>query len=169
LPAASSPMVATFSVTSSLLATRAGGGVNLDLDWTILVQIAFILVLWAVLKPMLFDPMLKLFEEREKRIEGAIKKARRIDEESADAKAKYDDAMTKARGEGTAEREKLRSESLRKESELLTVVRAETQKTVDAGRGETQKEVDVTRTNLAPHTRGLAKELAGRVLGREVS
>jgi F-type H+-transporting ATPase subunit b len=162
-------MVATFSVTSSALGTHAAGGVNLDLDGTFLVQVVFILVLWAVLKPILFNPLLKLFEEREKRIEGAIKKARRIDEESAEARAQYDDVMAKARGEGSAEREKLRAESLRKESELLTQVRAETQKTVDQGRGETQKEVDATRVNLAPHTRGLAKELAQRVLGREVA
>jgi F-type H+-transporting ATPase subunit b len=121
-------MVAAFSVTSSQLAASASlvraGGVNLDFDATLLVQVVFLIVLWAVLKPMLFDPLLKLFEEREKRIEGAIKKARRIDEQSAEAKAQYDDAMTKARAEGSAERETVRGEGLRKESEILAGVRA---------------------------------------------
>ena len=161
-------MVAAFSVTSSQLAA-ASGGVNLDFDATLFVQVGFIIVLWAVLKPVLFDPLLKLFEEREKRIEGAIKKARRIDEQSAEAKAQYDDAMTKARAEGSAEREKVRGEGLRKESEILAAVRAEVQKGLDVARQQTQKEVDATRTDLAPHTAALARHVAGRVLGREVS
>ena len=142
---------------------------NLDFDWTLVVQIGFILLLWAVLKPMLFDPLLKLYEEREKKTEGTIKRARRIDEESAESKAKYDDLMAKARAEGSAVRERLRGESVRKESELLSKVRAETQKTVDASRAETQKDVDGTRTALAPHTQSIARDLATRVLGRPVS
>ena len=50
-----------------------------------LVLVALFLILLIVLKPLLFDPLLQLFEEREKRIEGAKLTARRIDEESATA------------------------------------------------------------------------------------
>jgi F-type H+-transporting ATPase subunit b len=162
-------MIATFLVTSSQLTDRAAGGVNLDFDATLFVQVGFILLLWVVLEPMLFQPMLKLFREREKRTEGAIKAARRIDEESAEAKSKYDDVMSQARAEATSLREKLRAESLRKESELLSKVRSETQKTLDVAREETKKDVDATRTSLQPHTRAIAKDLATRLLGREVS
>jgi F-type H+-transporting ATPase subunit b len=162
-------MLATFSLTSSHVMSSAAGGVNLDFDATLLVQVGFIVVLWLVLKPVLFDPMLKLFEEREKRIEGAIKRARKIDEESAEAMTRYNDVVSKARAEGAAEREKLRAEGLRKESDLLTAVRNETQKRVDAERATIQKEVAATRSNLAPHTTQLAKDFAKRVLGREVA
>lgn len=162
-------MVATFSLMSSNVMSTAAGGVNLDFDATLLVQVGFILVLWLVLKPLLFDPMLKLFEEREKRIEGAIKKARKIDEESAERKAQFDEAMAKARAEGAAERDKLTAESRRKENELLSKVRAETQKKIDDARAAIQKDVASTRTSLAPHTNALAKDFAKRVLGREVA
>jgi F-type H+-transporting ATPase subunit b len=162
-------MVATFLVTSSQLThTHAAGGVNLDFDATLLVQVVLILVLWAVLKPVLFDPMLKLFEEREKRIEGAIKKARRIDEQSAEAKAEYDQVMNQARNAGTTEREKLRSEGVRKESALLAKIRGETQQTMEQARAETMREVDATRSALTPHAQELAKDLATRVLGRQI-
>jgi F-type H+-transporting ATPase subunit b len=157
-------ILATFSLTSA----RAGG-VNLDFDATLFVQVGFIIVLWLVLKPVLFDPMLKLFEEREKRIEGAIKKARRIDEESAEAMTAYNEQVGKARAEGAAEREKLRAQGLRTESDLLTQVRVETQKKVDEARAQIQKEVATARAGLQPHTRELAKDFAKRVLGREVS
>jgi len=160
-------MVATFLLRSSEVS--AGGGVNLDFDGTVLVQVAFILILWAVLKPLLFDPLLKLYEEREKRIEGTKRRARRIDLESAEAKADYDDQMNKARAEGAAIREKLRAAGLRKESELLTKVRGEVQHTVDEARTETQREAEKTRAALVPHTQEIARDLAARVLGREVS
>ncbi len=162
-------MLATFSLTSSHVMSSAAGGVNLDFDATLLVQVGFIIVLWLVLKPVLFDPMLKLFEEREKRIEGAIKRARKIDEESAEAMTQYNEVVSKARAEGATEREKLRAEGLRKENDLLTRVRNETQKRVDAERATIQKEVAATRSDLAPHTTALAKDFAKRVLGREVA
>ena len=113
--------------------------------------------------------MLRLFEEREKRIEGAIKKARKIDESSAEAMTEYNEAMAKARAEGEAEREKLRAESVRKENDLLAKVRGETQARVDAARAETEKELPATRDQLVPHTQTIARDLAKRVLGREVN
>ena len=65
-----------------LLAAGAPQAINVDVDWTFLVQLGLIVALMLVLKPLLFDPMLKLFEEREKRIEGAKVQARHIDDKS---------------------------------------------------------------------------------------
>ena len=162
-------MVASFLVKSSQLGEAAAGGVTLDFDATLFVQAAFVLVLWLVLKPLLFDPMLKLFEERENRYEGVIKKARRIDDKSIAAKADYDGALAKARAEGSQLREKLRAESLRNESALLAKTRAETQKNVDEARAAAEREVSATRSALAPHARDIARDLATRVLGRPLS
>jgi len=158
-------MLATALTTSK----AAEGGVNLDFDSTLFVQVGFIIVLWLVLKPLLFDPMLKLFEEREARIEGAMKKARRIDEKSATAMAEYEDALAKGRAEGEAEREKLRAEGVRKENDLLAKVRGDAQQRIDGARADIEKDVTATRTALAPHTASIARDLAKRVLGREVS
>ena len=169
-------MALVFSLTSSNVVSfsvsggdAAAGGVNLDFDATLFVQVGFIIVLWLVLKPLLFDPMLKLFEEREKRIEGAIKRARKIDEESADAMTSYNEQVAKARAEGAVEREKLRAEGLRKESDLLGKVRTDTQKKVDEARAQMQKDVAAVRASLQPQTKELAKDFAKRVLGREVT
>src|ERR1700722_4943322 len=86
------------------------GGVVVDLDVTLVGQVVLILFLLAVMKPLLFDPMLKLFEEREKRIDGAKVQARRMDEASAGALTKYESEMQRARAAGNAERDKLRAE-----------------------------------------------------------
>ena len=80
------------SLDSGLLAA-APQAISVDFDATFLVQLVLFTGLTLVLKPLLFDPMLKLFEERERRIDGAKLQARKIDEKSATALAKYETEM----------------------------------------------------------------------------
>src|SRR6186713_1618042 len=116
------------SVSTTLLASleasafSEGGGVNVDLDASLVVQIAIFVVLLVVLKPLLFDPMLKLFEEREKRIEGTRHAASKEDERSAKALAKYEGILAKAREAGAAERDALRAEGLKREADIMSRV-----------------------------------------------
>ncbi len=150
-------------------ALAGGGGVNVDFDKTLLVQVVLFVALWLILKPLLFDPMLKLFEEREKRIEGAIEEARKIDLKSVAAKTTYDEALNKARAEGASERDRLRGEGLKKENDLLGQARSETQAKLEAGRKQAQAQLGQAKQELAGERTKLARELAARVLGREVS
>jgi F-type H+-transporting ATPase subunit b len=143
----------------------------IDVDATpslFLIQLALFVGLTLVLKPVLFDPMLKLFEEREKRIDGAKVQARHIDEKSATALAEYEAAMAKARAAANAEREKLRAEGAKAENEILAKVRATTAATVETGKKRTQEEAARVRASLQTETSALARELASKVLGREV-
>jgi F-type H+-transporting ATPase subunit b len=147
---------------------NAGGAVDVDFDLTVVGQIVLFLVLMAILKPILFDPMLKLFEEREKRIDGAKLQARKTDEASAGALAKYENALLDARNTANAEREKLRAEGLKTENEILAKVRAATASTLEAGRKHTEADVRQVRGTLPGTANQLALDIAGRVLGREV-
>ena len=79
--------------------------ISVDFDATFLVQVVLFVGLTLFLKPYLFDPMLNLFEERERRIDGAKLAARKMDEASAAALTKYETEMKKARSAGNAERE----------------------------------------------------------------
>jgi F-type H+-transporting ATPase subunit b len=135
---------------ASSASSRAEGGVDVDFDATILVQIAFIVLLLVLLKPVLFDPMLKLFEEREKKIDGAKLQARRLDEKSATALGEYEAALSKVRSAANVEKEKLRTEGQKQESDLLADVRKKTEASMEKGRKQIQE------------------DLASRVLGREV-
>ena len=145
------------------------GGIEVDFDWTILGQIGLFLVLLVSLKPLLFDPMLKLFEERERRIEGARKKAREIDDQSAGALANYEVAMAQARVEGNTQREKIRGEGVAQESALLSMVRLETMRQADEGKQVALAELTKVRQSLKAQVPDMARDLAKRVLGREIA
>jgi F-type H+-transporting ATPase subunit b len=145
------------------------GGVEVDFQlWPILVQVGIVLVLMILLKPALFDPMLRLFEERERRIDGAKVLARRLDEESAGALTKYEREMAAARAAGNVERDKLRVEGQKAEAEILARVRASTAQTLEVGRKKAEEEARAVRTALTADAAQISKELASRVLGREV-
>ena len=152
----------------TLHASVKEGAVNVDFDATVLVQMALFFLLSLMLKPLLFDPMLKLFAEREKRIEGAKLEARKTDDASAQALSKYENAMAAARAAAGAEREKLRAEGQKAENEILTSVRATTAKSLEAGRKQTGGDADKVRGDLGPQVKLLAADLASRALGREV-
>jgi F-type H+-transporting ATPase subunit b len=144
------------------------GAVNVDFDLSIVVQVVFFVFLLIVLKPLLFDPMLKLFEAREMRIDGAKLQARRMDEASAGALTKYENEMKLARASANAERDKLRGEGLKTEAEILAKVREKTAKALEEGRARVHGEVEIARSALVQDGATLAKDLAARVLGREV-
>ena len=156
----------TDSLTDSLRAS--GQAVVVDFDLTLFGQVALFMVLLLILKPVLFDPMLKLFEEREKRIMGAKLQARKLDEGSAGALTKYESEMQKARGAGNAVRERLRADGAKTENEILAKVRESTAASTEAGRKKLAEEIAAARTALRAEASALSKELAVRVLGREV-
>jgi F-type H+-transporting ATPase subunit b len=156
------------SAATAALSLRAEGGVEVDFDASLFIQMGLFIVLMLALKPLLFDPMLKLFEERERRIEGAKVQARHIDERSANALTEYETKMGAARAQATAEGDKLRAEGAKAEAELLAKVRASTAAALEQGKARAQEEAAKVRTALKGESQGLAKDLASRVLGREV-
>jgi F-type H+-transporting ATPase subunit b len=113
--------------------------------------------------------MMRLFEEREKRIEGTRHQATKEDERSAKALAKYEAVLAKARDAGATERDALRAEGIKREQDLMSAVRAEVAETLERGRAEIAEEARVARQQLKSEARELGREMASRVLGREVS
>jgi F-type H+-transporting ATPase subunit b len=158
---------ATTSLVS--LARAAQGAVDVDFDKTVFIQAALFLILLFVIKPLLLDPMLKLFEERERRIDGAKLEARKMDEASAGALSKFEAEMNKVRASANAERDKVRAEALKAESELLGKVRERTATKLESGRKANSEEEKRARSSLEAESRELARLLASRALGREVT
>jgi F-type H+-transporting ATPase subunit b len=151
-----------------LLFAAAPQAITVDVDGTFIVQLVLFVGLTLILKPILFDPMLKLFEEREKRIDGAKLQARKIDEKSATALAKYEGEMAKARAAAGADRDTIRAEALKREQEILAQTRAATSKVLEDGKRAAYAEAERARAALRGEAAQMARDLASRVLGREV-
>ena len=97
----------------------AAGGVEMDFDRTMLVQMALFVLLIAVLSPLLFKPVLRLFEERERRTEGARSDARQMQDKAENLLVRYQAKLEDVKRVATQERERLRTETLQLESRIL--------------------------------------------------
>jgi F-type H+-transporting ATPase subunit b len=147
----------------------AAGAVNIDFDLTFVAQMVVFALLIVVLKPLVFDPVLKLFEEREKRTDGAKADAREMQEKAGALLRKYEHELEKVHAVAAEERDRIRAETAKLEAEQMHEARTIAAKIVDEGRTRIDKEVQAVRFQLGQSSERLARDIATRVLGREVS
>lgn len=143
--------------------------ISVDFDLTFVAQFLLFATFITLLKPLLFDPLLRVFEERERRTEGAKKEARAMDEEAGELLKQYEAEMEKVRREAGAEREKLRAETAKLEAKIMAEARAETALVIETGKARIAGEVEDLRKELERMKPELAAQIASRILGREVA
>lgn len=146
----------------------ASGGVSIDFDRTVLVQMALFVLLMLVLAPTLFGPLLRLFEERERRTEGARAEAREMQERAGELLLRYQTELGRVQQVAAVERERLRTETMRLEAKILEEAHVATAALVEQGRNRLNVETARIRTELDSKTRQISAEIAKSVMGREV-
>jgi len=142
--------------------------INVDFDPTFIAQFILFTTFVVVLRPLLFDPLLRVFEEREKRTEGAKEQARAMDAKAGDLLTRYEAELEKVRREANQEREKLRREAKELEAKIMAEARTESARILETGKARIAAEVEQMRKELREAQPVLASEIASRVLGREV-
>ncbi|HEY1535108.1 MAG TPA: ATP synthase F0 subunit B [Polyangiaceae bacterium] len=149
-------------------ATRAmaGGGVPLDFDRSVLLQVVVFAVLIVVLKPLLFDPVLKVFALREERTEGARATARELQEKAGELLRKYEKELERVQQVAAEERELLRSETSKLEAEILRDAREVTTRIVEDGRKKIETEVNSIRVAVGAESEKVAQMIVERVVGQ---
>jgi F-type H+-transporting ATPase subunit b len=143
--------------------------INLALDLTFLAQLALFGVFVSLLKPLLFDPLLRVFEERERRTQGAKEEARAMDDEAGVLLRRYEGELARVRREAGVERERLRAEATRLEAQIMIEAREETARILEAGKARTAAEVGELRVQLDGQKAELAAQIAARIVDREVA
>jgi len=141
----------------------------IDLDGTVLVQFALFLILFVIANRLLFQPYLRLRERRKAGIEGARAEAERM---SAQAEAKlvdYDKQLAAARNRANDEGRKVRADAAAHEKAVTDTARGEAQKALDEAAARVRAETEAARLQLLPQASALARQIASKLLGREVA
>ena len=151
------------------LTTLAAAHPLIDIDGTVFVQFGLFLILLVVANKLLFQPYLQLRERRKAGIEGARAEAERM-AASADSKlADYEKQLAAARNRANEEGRKLRAEATTHEKDVTDKARAEAQKSIDEATAKMKQETEAARLQLLPQASTLAKQIATKLLGREVA
>ena len=151
-----------------ILGAAMAGGISIDFDKTFILQMIIFAGLIVVLKPLLIDPVLRVFEEREKRTDGARAEARGMQEQAGELLRRYEKELEKVGQVASRERDLIRGETSKLEAEIIGEARAVTNRMVEEGRRKLESEVASVRSEIGTQSGQMARDIAQRVLGREV-
>ena len=141
----------------------------ISVDFSLVVQIALFLVLWSILRKVLFGPVGRLMAERERRTEGTQAEARSMTEEGKELQAQYDAAIANARAEGEAIKGEIREEALKARNAIVSQGREAAARKVQEMREEVRRELEAARGVAAQDAETLARQMAEKVLGRKLT
>lgn len=140
----------------------------IKLDWTLLLQFINFMILMAVLNALLFKPLRAALQARKDTIEGSKAKVQDIDEQVQAQIARYEAQLQEARQEGGQERSAMRKTAQEEEGRILGDANRKAAERLQAITAQIQEEANSARLVLRNETEALAKEIAGKVLGRLV-
>jgi F-type H+-transporting ATPase subunit b len=141
---------------------------NFDFDLTFVLMMVVFATLIVVLKPLLFEPVLHVFEEREKRTEGARDSARAMQEEAGELLSRYEKELAKVHEVAREERDRVRAETAKLEAELMAQARETANGILDEGRKRIDQERRSIEFALGRESERLARNVAEAVLGRSL-
>jgi F-type H+-transporting ATPase subunit b len=141
----------------------------IDVDGTLFIQFGLFLIMLFVLSRFLFRPYLAMKEQRTRGIEGARHEAHDMESRASKMVADYDAKLMRARQRGTEERARLRAEGATHERQVLGVARDEAHRSLEEARKQIQADASKASVALQAEAKVLARQMAKKVLGREVA
>ena len=140
----------------------------IEVNWTLFLQFVNFMILMAVLNALLFKPLRAALQARKETIESSQAKVLDIDEQVQAQIARYEAQLQEARQQGGQERVALRKTAQEEEARILGEAKQVSTGKLQNIKEQIQAEADTARQALRDETEALAKEIAGKVLGRVV-
>lgn len=141
----------------------------ISLDISIVYQVILFVVLWLILSKVLFQPYLKLLDERERRTSGAQHDSTELEREGARLRAQYEEKIAQAQSVAAAEREGILQVAREEREKILGQARQEAEQTLARRRQEIATALESERRLAAAEAATLAVDIASKVLGRKVA
>ena len=140
----------------------------INLNYTIIIQLAIVLGLMVILSKIVFNPFLAVLQKRKDQIDGAEKKALELQQRANELLERYREAMAAAQAQGATILETIRKESLAKETEILQKAMEDSNQMIRQIQQRISAEIEEARTDLQMKTQTLSREIAEKVLGRSL-
>ena len=140
----------------------------IDIDLTMPIQIANILILIVIMNAVLYRPIRSILTERKKKLAGLDKEVVTFNNNAKLRLEEFEQKINDARSRAKAELDAGRSVAQTSGAETLSRVRKE----VDASKAEQLAQLHAEYTSVQKELKGqvesFAAEMAGKVLGRAV-
>lgn len=137
----------------------------MEVNATLLIQLFLFLGLLGWLSKFLFAPMLELFKERERRIQGAKAEALELQKQAQLKLEEVEARVHAAQREAKLALLALQAEGARFHREILELARQQTAEQMRAASENLKAEINKIRTELLPLEANLSQQIMTRLLG----
>ncbi|MCF8142790.1 MAG: ATP synthase F0 subunit B [Deltaproteobacteria bacterium] len=140
----------------------------LNIDGTLIFQIANFLILLFILNLILFKPIRKILSQREEEMNSRRKTIDDYQGRAAQSEKDIEEGKIQARKEGYTIRETLKSQGLEEEKGILQEAGAAVEQKLDVAKKEVEGKVAAARGALEDQIASFSNELAQKILGRSI-
>jgi len=137
-------------------------------DYTLFLQIANFLFLLFILNILLYRPVRQILGKRKAEVDGLQHSVSELEGKASRFAGELEESMAKARKTGYEERETLKKQGLEEEKAVLKEAATASGERMGQARAEMGKKVLETRGALEEELILFSKELAEKILGRNV-
>jgi F-type H+-transporting ATPase subunit b len=140
----------------------------LNIDYTLIIQIANFLFLLFILNILLYKPIRQILSQRKQEIDSFVGMIGEFEGKSAQSRQALEENQVNARKEGLKEKEALKGEGSDQEKSMVKEATSEASEKLDHARDEIAASLVMARQNLEKELALFSRELAQKILGRSV-
>jgi F-type H+-transporting ATPase subunit b len=140
----------------------------ISLDLTIVLQIFIFVILWLILKNLLFQPYIALLDERQRRTAGARDRSDELEHEGERLRMQYEEGIAKAQAAGYAAKDLIVQGARQQRESILGQARQEAAGFLGRARADIQGELARQRDFVIRDGKEIGQEMAEKILGRRV-
>jgi F-type H+-transporting ATPase subunit b len=136
----------------------------INLDFSLVVTILYLIILYAFMSRFFFGPVLRVLDERRQLIEGRLENAHQRMAQAEQKAAEYESALKAARTEVYRGQETHREKALSERAGIVMEAKASAEKAVQEGRSRIAAEAAAARKHLEGEVDNLAGRLTTSIL-----
>lgn len=136
----------------------------LEFNQWFFVLLANFLILFFILSAILFKPLARIFEERQKATTGALNEAKMLNEKKDEAISKMNAELLAAKNNAKKIFDALREEGLLKQKEIIAKTEAEASEMIEKAKKELQEEVQKVRAALRADIEKFSEEIVNKLV-----
>lgn len=140
----------------------------IDINYTLLIQLANFIVLLVVLNFILFKPIRQVMQEREQGISSAFGDAKAAQERMQNILDRYNASLAEAKQKAVTTYNAIYQQGLDVQRDLISAERAKAGEMLDKARAEIAAASSAARTELKKEAERLSHEITSKLLGRAV-
>jgi F-type H+-transporting ATPase subunit b len=140
----------------------------LNIDYTLIIQIANFLFLLFILNILLYKPIRQILSQRKEEIDSFVGMIGEFEDKSAQSSKALEENKAEATKDGLKEKEALKGEGSDQEKSLLKAATSESSEKLDQARDEIAASMVSARQTLEKELGRFSRELAQKILGRSV-